>query len=808
MERFICIHGHFYQPPRENPWLESIELQDSAYPYHDWNERITAECYAPNSVARILDDQNQIVQLVNNYSKISFNFGPTLLSWLADQSSETYQAILEADRQSIENFSGHGSALAQAYNHVILPLANHQDRVTQVLWGIRDFEHRFRRAPEGMWLPETAVDLATLEILAEFGIRFTILAPHQAARVREIGTRAWHDVRGAKIDPTRAYEVRLASGRSIAVFFYNGPIARAVAFEGLLSRGEHFAEALAGAFTANNSWPQLVHIATDGESYGHHHRYGDMALASALKHIEAHRLARLTNYGEYLERHPAMHEVEIFDKSSWSCFHGIDRWWSNCGCNSGGHRDWNQEWRTPLRNALDWLRDSLIKRFEVLGREIFKDPWAARNDYIAVINNRQDDSIEKFFARHSISTLGHNSQTTALKLMELQRHAMLMFTSCGWFFDDLSGIETVQIIQYGGRAVQLGEELFGESLEAEFVERLSKAKSNVQERGDGREIYEASVRPAMVNWRRIGAHYAVRSLFETYPQETNIYCYQARTKDHRSFAAGTAQLAIGKVHLTSEITHESALLDFVVMHTSDHHINGGAQESTSPDLYEKLTAKVIEPFLRGDLAEVIRSMDRVFDGSNYSLKSLFLEEQRTVLRKILAPDLKHAETVYRQLYNHNAPILRYLTTLHVLLPKPFSAAAELVLNSNLKLALEEPHVDRHRVVDLLSAAKLEGVALDHSMLELAYRHNLDSRAQSLLTTPTHFCLQELNNLTGLLSVLPFSVSLWTAQNIFCKLLQTLYPEMLKRTAKGDAAALAWISDFEELGQKLGVKTHV
>jgi alpha-amylase/alpha-mannosidase (GH57 family) len=336
MERYVCIHGHFYQPPRENAWLETVELQDSAYPYHDWNQRVTAECYAPNAVARILDEQGQIVQLVNNYAKISFNFGPTLLQWLENNEPEVYESILSADRVSMQKFAGHGSAIAQPYNHVILPLASRRDRRTQILWGIGDFERRFKRRPEGIWLPETAVDLETLELLAEEEIRFTILAPHQASRMRRAGARLWQDVTGAKIDPTRPYSQQLASGKSIGLFFYDGPIARAVAFEGLLTRGDHFAERLIGAFSDQRSWPQLVHIATDGESYGHHHRFGDMALAYALNQIESKKLAQLTNNGEYLARHPPTQEVEIIEKSFWSCFHGIDRWRSNCGCNTGG----------------------------------------------------------------------------------------------------------------------------------------------------------------------------------------------------------------------------------------------------------------------------------------------------------------------------------------------------------------------------------------------------------------------------------------------------------------------------------------
>ena len=578
MERYICIHGHFYQPPRENPWLEAIELQDSAYPYHDWNERITAECYAPNSVSRILDAEDRIERLVNNYAKISFNFGPTLLSWLEAKAPDVYLAILEADRESQKNFSGHGSALAQAYNHMIMPLANARDRRTQIFWGIADFEHRFKRKPAGMWLPETAVDIETLEILAEQGIRFTILAPHQAGRVRRIGVSRWHDVSGGRIDPTRAYEQRLPSGRKIALFFYDGPVSRAVAFEGLLSRGEDLANRLLGVFSDKRDWPQLVHIATDGESYGHHHRFGDMALAYALNHIESNQSAKLTNYGEFLEKNPPTHQVDIIEKTSWSCAHGIDRWWSDCGCNSGGHPGWRQEWRRPLRNALDWLRDSVAAPFEKLARKFFQDPWAARDDYISVVLARSVANVDAFLARHATRALTGEETTQALKLLEMQRHAMLMYTSCGWFFDDLSGIETVQVIQYAARAVQLAQELFGDSLEQQFVERLAAAKSNVPEHGDGRRIYEKFVRPAKVDWERVGAHYAVSSLFEDYSDQTKIYCFEAEREDYEVMSAGLAKMAVGRVRLTSEITRESEVLDFGALHMGDHNVNGGVRK--------------------------------------------------------------------------------------------------------------------------------------------------------------------------------------------------------------------------------------
>ncbi|UCF58173.1 MAG: DUF3536 domain-containing protein, partial [Deltaproteobacteria bacterium] len=397
-----------------------------------------------NATSRILDEQDRIVQMVNNYSKISFNLGPTLLTWMEKSAPDVYAAILEADQQSQNFFSGHGSALAQAYNHMILPLANSRDKYTQIRWGIRDFEYRFKRQPEGMWLPETAVDLETLDIMAEQGIGFTILAPRQAGRVRAINDGEWKDVTGRKIDTTMPYLLNLPSGRTIVLFFYNGPISRAVAFEKLLRSGKSFAERLLGEFSEKDSRAQIVHIATDGESYGHHHRFGDMALAYALHYIESKDLAKLTNYGEYLERHPPIHEVEIIENTSWSCAHGIERWRNNCGCHTGKHPEWDQDWRTPLREALDWLQGALKPLYDERARPLLKDPWVARNDYIQVIIDRSSENIESFLSQHAIEGLNGPEEISILKLMELQRHTMLMYTSCGWFFDELSGIETVQ----------------------------------------------------------------------------------------------------------------------------------------------------------------------------------------------------------------------------------------------------------------------------------------------------------------------------------------------------------------------------
>jgi alpha-amylase/alpha-mannosidase (GH57 family) len=508
MERYICIHGHFYQPPRENAWLGRVERQDSSYPYHDWNEKITAECYLPNATSRLLDGEGYISRVVNNYAKISFDFGPVLLAWLASNSPDVYRAIIAADKESYEKNSGYGSAIAGVYNHMIMPLANHRDRYTQVFWGIKDFERRFGHRPDGMWLPETAVDLATLDIMAGLGIKFTILAPHQAKRVRQIDASNWKDVGGGSIDVTQAYVVNLPSGRRFNIFFYDAIVSGAISFGDLLKNGDEFTGRLIGAFSNKINHPQLVNVSTDGENYGHHHRFGDMALAFTLDRIEADKLAKLTNYGEFLERYPPTHEVEIIEKTSWSCRHGVDRWWSDCGdkTGSGNHPDWNQKWRTPLRNAFDSLRDSLADKYEGKARQFFKDPWAARDGYIDVLLDHSPENVHNYFSNYASRLLIEEEKSSALKLLELQHYAMLMYASDGWYFDELSRPEPVQVMHYAGRAVQLAEELFGGGIEANFLNILEQAKSNIAAQGDGKRIYENLVRPVMFR-AKTGAGY-------------------------------------------------------------------------------------------------------------------------------------------------------------------------------------------------------------------------------------------------------------------------------------------------------------
>jgi alpha-amylase/alpha-mannosidase (GH57 family) len=807
LEKYICVHGHFYQPPRENPWLEVVELQDSAHPYHDWNERITAECYATNTASRILDEQNRITQVVNNYSKISFNVGPTLLAWMEKHAPDIYGGILEADKQSQTVFSGHGSALAQAYNHMILPLSNRRDKVTQIVWGIRDFEHRFGRHPEGMWLPETAVDLETLEVLADHDIRFTLLAPRQAKQVRQIGKEPWIDVSGEKIDPTMPYVQSLPSGRKITLFFYDGPVSKAVAFEGLLNRGEFLAERLMGAFSDTRDWPQIVHIATDGESYGHHHRYGDMALAYALHFIESQGLAKLTNYGEYLEKHPPTHEVEIYENSSWSCVHGIERWRSDCGCNSGGHAGWNQGWRAPLREALDWLRDSLAPAFEDKAKGLLKDPWQARDEYIRIVLDRSGENTEGFFTAQATHPLNQDEKITALKLLEMQRHLMLMYTSCGWYFDEVSGIETVQVIQYGGRALQLGEEIFGNGMEPRFLELLEKAKSNIREHRDGKRIFEKFVKPASVDLVKVGAHYAMSSLFEDYEEKAGISCFTADREVYERSDAGKVRVAVGRVKVTSEITREEKRLCFGVLHWGDHNLSGCVKECSDSEPDEVTAKEILDTFCCAAFPETLQLLEKHFGASRYSLRSLFRDDQRKILDIILETTLSDAVSVYRQVYETNAPLLRFLKDLNIPAPGAILRAAEHTLNASLRKAFEEEPLKWETIETILNSAGLEGVSLDADGLEMAARRRTESTAEALTAKPESLALlQELDAVVSLIQTLPFEVNLRKVQNIFYTLLQQVYPGFQEK-AKKEKKARSWVKVFRSLGEKLMVRVE-
>jgi len=796
---FVCIHCHFYQPPRENAWLEAVESQDSACPYHDWNERIAAECYSPNGASRMLDSQECIAKIVNNYSRISFNFGPTLLSWMEQRTPQAYHQILKADREGQQIFSGHGPAIAQAYNHLILPLANSRDKRTQIVWGIRDFQHRFGRDPEGMWLPETAVDLETLEILSSLSIKFTILAPHQAGRMRTDKETDWINLNGQGIDSRRGYACNLPSGRSIGLFFYDGVVSRAVAFEKLLFSGENLARRLTGRFDPEGDPAQLIHIATDGETYGHHHPRGDMALAYALDYIEQNKLARITNYGEYFAQHPPSQEVEILERTSWSCMHGISRWESDCGCNSGANRQWKQEWRWPLREAMDWLRDELAPMYEAGAKKLLKKPWVARDEYARAVIDRSAGTVNRFLREHALRDLSSEEAIRALRLLEMQRHLMLMYTSCGWFFDEPTGPETVQVLQYAGRAVQLSEQLFGGEREEQFLIRLEKVWSNIPEFGNGRSIYEEFVRPAMLDLCGVAAHYAISSLFDGYRDSNSMYCYDAILQPVHSFEKGRAKLAIGCGQITSRTTRGQLQFNFAALYLGDHKLVAGIRPSHASDGFQSLVEDASVPFAAGDLARCSLLIEQHFRGSTYSLKSLFHDERQRIVKQIVNSTLADIDVIYAKVYEQHASLVSFLSELQIPMPAILRVSAEFVLGNTLQRCLAADKLDVDRIRCLLEIAKRDAISIAGRSLEPALRQRLEIVLDRWAKNPFDLeKVEELEALVSLIKVPPLHLDLWQAQNIYYERLQVISHE------KHVQLSGKWIEHFQKLGKRLGV----
>jgi alpha-amylase/alpha-mannosidase (GH57 family) len=761
--RYVCIHGHFYQPPRENPWLEAVEVQDSASPYHDWNERITRECYAPNMRSRLVDPTGKIVNLLNNYAWMSFNFGPTLLHWMDEKAPDVVQGIVEGDRISRERHRGHGNALAQVYNHVIMPLAGDRDKQTQIAWGLADFRRRFRREPEGMWLAETAVDVPTLEALAAAGIRFTILSPYQAKRWRKRGQKEWEEVPGG-IDPSRVYLCPLPSGKSIALFFYDGILSRQVAFERLLDSGEKFLARLLEGFDDKRTHPELVHVATDGESYGHHHPFGDMALAYTLDRLRQHADVRLTNYGEFLEMHPPEWEVEIHPNSSWSCAHGIERWRSDCGCRMRG--DLHQKWRGPLRTAFDLLKQKLDQLFGTRGRECFADPWAARDSYIDVILDRSEESVRQFFKRQGYPDLDELLLREGLKLLEMQRHGQLMFTSCGWFFDELSGLEPVQCLRYALRALQLAKQL-GRDFEEDFLSELEKAPSNLSQYKNGRGVWDQLVRPAQVDLERVLAHQAIRLMYRPDQASAPAYVYDLECLDQQIQSRGSNRVALGRLRVHSRLTWDRAETSFVVIHYGGLDFYTVLRKEQAPPDYEAFKGHFLEAYQTASLADVTALVTREFEGEVHRLDDLFLEEQRQVIGIVLQERFEDYHQVFDRLIQQDEDLLSRLGQLRYPIPKALRAAASVYLDLHLQ----------REIVGLEEDGNLDHVRqLWERGRPWGYQPEREGLAKTLAEALTRL-LQEINEqadqpavlaraskLLDAAALLGIKVNLWQAQN--------------------------------------------
>ena len=772
--RFVAIHGHFYQPPRESPWLERIEVQDSAAPYHDWNARVSAECYAPNAAARRVDAQNRILDVVNNFAALAFDVGPTLMAWLERERPAVYAAILEADRIS-RAARGRGNAIAQAYGHAILPLCSRRDKVTQVRWGLADFRYRFGREAEGMWLPETAMDRETLAVLAEEGVRFTLLAPGQAAGVRAPGDD-WR-AGATALDPRRAYRCELGQGRTLALFFYDGAISHAIAFDGLLRSGDALAARLLAGFD-EAPHAQLVQVATDGESYGHHHRFGEMALAAACARIEASGVATLTNHAAFLAAHPPVLEARVVDGSSWSCAHGVERWRADCGCRVGRHPGWTQRWREPLREALDWLRDAVDPLYEARAAALVKDPWAARDAYVEVLLDRSPAAMDALLERHALRPLDASDRVQVLRCLELQRHRLLMYTSCGWFFDEISGIETVQVLRYAARVLQLARMLGGDAgWEAELVRRLAAAPSNIPELRDGAGVWRRLVAPCVTDLARVAAHYAIAGPAEGYGDPADIDAFRIERLRWARVASGEASLAIGRVRVTAHLTTERAEADVAVLHSGDGEVHCRVRTEAGADALAPARDALFREFAGHGPVGWPGALDRNFGGRSYTTDDVFSDERRRLLVRLAERVLETPEAGRDRV---DAATRRLLGALHPVegpVPPVLASVARRLLARAAKEELAvlaaggsvTAAVDRVR--ELVVEARSLGIALGLGVeqVALAIESALGRVLGALRAGPTATTVTDAFALLGLGTELEASPDLRATQNVVARL---------------------------------------
>lgn len=817
-EVFLTVHGHFYQPPRENPWLESIELQDSASPFHDWNERINRECYNPNSVAKIVDNKNRILDVVNNYEYMSFNYGPTLLSWMEEYAPLAYERVIKADIVSVQEHDGHGNAIAQVYNHMIMPLANEQDKQTQVIWGIKDFETRFGRKPEGMWLAETAADDDTLRVLAENGIKFTVLSPYQALKCKEIANSEWQDVSWGNIDPARAYRyyIKSAPGKYIDLFFYDGAISKSVAFDEILKDGNKFTRRLKEGVSDHRNHSQLINIATDGESYGHHTKFGDMALCYVLRVRAKEEGFTIVNYAQYLEKFPPEMEVDIKQASSWSCFHGVGRWKEDCGCSTGGHPGWNQKWRKPLRLALDYLRDELITIFEKESKKYLKAPWQARNNYIDIILDRSELSIKKFQKENFVKDLSEEQKVKAMELLEIQRQSMLMYTSCGWFFSEISGIETTQIMKYAARAMQLAQNFSKKDLEKHFLEILSEAKSNFHEFGTGKDIFEKFVKPAIVTPKQIASLWAISSLYKNFEDEEDVYCYKIKQHSYKMVQKGNAKFIVGHIEIQSKITLQKSNVMFALVQYSGGDFHCTIKEFSDESEYTTLQKELFRIFMLNPLTEIIRALDEHFGREYFTLKDIFIEERRNILQTMLEGKMHKFAQAYQEMYSEGKSSIYHMQSLGLSIPDEFKISAGYTLSKqfndlivNAKGFLDNNIIQQ--AMDINFEVKKIGIKINKSATNKIFSQkisqNISRLARNLEIQQAEVTLEIFENIEKL----ELSIDISEAQNIyFNKIFHELGPiiEEINKATKSKKSKETddrrFVQILLEIGQKLNI----
>jgi alpha-amylase/alpha-mannosidase (GH57 family) len=766
----VVVHGHFYQPPRENPWTGAIDREDSARPYHDWNERIAAECYRANAFARVVNNRNQIEYILNNYTNISFNFGPTLMGWLERATPHVYSRIVEADKHSVRRRGNHGNALAQAYNHAILPLCNERDRRTQVRWGVRDFRSRFGRNPEALWLPETACNDATMATLIDEGMKFVILSPHQAERVRPLGGE-WRSVADGSIDPRMPYVYfhRDGSARSIAVFFYDAGLARGIAFENLLWSSQVMVERLEKAAAGG----PLVNVATDGESYGHHYRLGERCLAYALEFEAPARGLKVTNYGEFLERHPPQFEVEIKagpngEGTAWSCAHGVGRWYRDCGCHTGGEPGWNQEWRGPLRAAFNLLRDECARFFEDAGGALLRDPWEARDDYVDVLLTH-GAARERLLARHARRRLDDEDQLRALNLLEMQRDAMLMYTSCGWFFTELSGLETLQVMKYASRAMDLMKEVGGQPPINRFLEILSRARSNVAGMGNGADVFRRFVPGCRVTPRRMAAHLVISSLTESGSgNHGTIGDYDYRQEHFHRESHGRLSLVTGRFILTHRISGARREYASAALHLGGVDFYCALKPYPGMDEFRQSSEKVWQRFPAAALPAIIKAVESEFGPDEYGLQNVLTDGRLAICEMIFGDMLEGLTAQFAGLSQEYQREVDMLEDAGFEPPHEFRLMSEFTLGRRFQQEIQRfqrsgDPLASERALDIANIVVRRGYRIDRGVANQSFAAMITDAVRAALERPAPPALHTASDLLALAGKLHLEPNLDQAQ---------------------------------------------
>ena len=784
---YLTIHGHFYQPPRENPWTEEIDRELSAEPYHDWNERVNEECYRANAFARILADDGRVVDILNNYAYLSFNFGPTLLSWIRAHAPDVYERIRQGDAAGLERV-GHGNAIAQVYNHIIMPLANRRDKVTQVRWGLADFRFHFGREAEAMWLAETAVDVETLEVLAGARMRYVILAPGQARRIRPLSSTSaadWQDVSGGTVDPSRAYLCRLPSGRSLAVFFYDGPLSHLAGYGDLTNNSQRLVSAMASATDAKRGHPQLIHIAVDGETFGHHKKQSELTLVYAFTHEARQRGFTVTNYAAYLDAAPPAWEVEIKPNTAWSCAHGLGRWSQNCGCRADGPAHWHQRWRGPLRAGLDRLRDGLAELFEREGRTIgLKDPWQARDAYGDVLADRTPARIDGFLrAETGDKKLTETQRQRALTLLEMQRQAMLMYTSCGWFFTEISGLESTQVLKYAAHAIDLASSFGANGFTANLLADLEKAESNVPDYGTGAGVYRKLVLPATIGPEQVAASYAINELVKPFPVRHHRHAYQIEQIESHTRQVGGYRLNGGYLSLTSDFTGGASRWMYAAVHLGGYNFAASVVRCDDAAAYQAASDRYREA-IRGakSQTEFIQVLQSAVGQSIYGLGELPPPDRRRVLKHLDEEVLEGLSRSYEQIYAEHMGTISALLDAHMPVPPELRLAAEFTLSHRLqsgaaKLAQHSDETAEAEVAQVLGLARRYSIRLERGPAVQTLEQAVIDQVQVLVQAPeAEPRLERYNQLNRLLAAaerLGFDLRPPRAQ--------AMYLEFLRRT---------------------------